>query len=317
MKFFFTLSLIISSLAIFSQQNLPIPSRPNEKKPVIADKHLFTIVLQGKDIKALDEKDQKRLNELTTEIAKKIVEQEKENEVKHFSVFGIGNISDETLEKLNGGGKLAVGFCPKLADLSRGEGDKQKNFFVSFNKNATNKDSLFASTLLFPEVGNHSLLITAFDQKFKQANNGLVRFAGFFGEFALKEIKTDKDSAKGRNETLSLNTLHYTAGYRFGYSKTKTEDGTKNTLGINTAIFISYVNIPDEDDESFRKLINVTGKNNDFWAAGIKFTIDIKGFQLFADLRHVFGSEKNLPLKELKGFNSNLGIAFNTQVFAF
>ena len=55
---------------------------------------------------------------------------------------------------LNSSGKASFLFLPLHNDSN------SLRINMSVNKNATNNDSLLASTLLFPEIGNHSFLGT-------------------------------------------------------------------------------------------------------------------------------------------------------------
>ena len=48
-----------------------------------------------------------------------------------------------------------------------------------------------------------------------------------------------------------------------------------------------------------------------------KVSFEVNGLQIFGDFRHVFGSEEELPVPDLKGFSYNIGFSFNTEVFGF
>ncbi len=223
-----------------------------------------------------------------------------------FALYGIGNISDEALKSLNAGGKVAVSFtAPKKWGVF------PLIYLASFNKNASNNDSLLSTVLVFPEVGNHSFSFTSFWMKPGTQN-------GMFLEFVTKKIKKDVDTADFKSVEYAFNTLHYTLGYSRGFSKSfDMESSKKYELGCYFSVFASYVNIPNEDHENFEKIANWTSPENSFFALGAKVAFEINGFQFFADLRNVFGSKDNLPMKDLRGFNSNIGIAFNTEVIKF
>ncbi|MEJ7820683.1 MAG: hypothetical protein WKF85_00100 [Chitinophagaceae bacterium] len=47
----------------------------------------------------------------------------------------------------------------------------------------------------------------------------------------------------------------------------------------------------------------------------IKVGFQYNNFQIFADLRHILGDMKSIPIRELRGFNSNIGVVFNAEVF--
>jgi len=242
------------------------------------------------------------------------------SESDHFFFYGIGNVSDETLNKLNGGAKLALSFNT----LEPHNVLLPSSYFLSFNKNATNTDSLLVSTLVFPEVGSHSFLATAYWDLTRQQRNAsprsqqssqLSHSLEFFFEFATKRIDLTVDSTNAKSSKVGFNTLHYTGGFRFAYGLTKEEDNKKYNAALGGSIFISNTNIPDEDNAALETIINGKAEKNSFWSVGVKLGIEINGFQIFADLRHVFGDDKKLPIKDLKGFNSNIGVAFNTEIF--
>src|SRR5687767_7672150 len=75
---------------------------------------------------------------------------------KTLALYGIGNLNTETLNKVNSSGKIAVSIIPFFNNTN----NRYWEIYLSFNKNASNNDSILASTLLFPEVGNHSFLAT-------------------------------------------------------------------------------------------------------------------------------------------------------------
>ena len=154
-------------------------------------------------------------------------------------------------------------------------------------------------------------------QWMKHKEDSLIRHFGVFGEFAFKQIKTGIDSLKGRPKELSINTLHWACGFQYGFVKSKIKDGKPMSMGVNAMALISYTNIPDEDDDNFKKIVGEVGSDDHFWSAGFKVTFEINGFQLFADMRHVFGSESSLPVKDLRGFNSNIGVTFSTDILSF
>jgi hypothetical protein len=277
---------LVSGLCIFSQQNRPIaPSTLNK---------------ENGDIDKEKEKGQQKND--------------------HFFFYGIGNLSDETLNKLNGGAKLALAFHT----LEKHNVLLPSSYFLSFNKNATNTDSLLVSTLVFPEVGSHSFLATAYwdltrqlrnDTTRKQRSSDLSHSLEFFFEFATKRIDLTIDSTNSKSSKVGFNTLHYTGGFRFSYGLSRVEADKKYNAALGGAVFISNTNIPDEDNAALETITNGKVEKNSFWSVGVKLGIEVNGFQLFADLRHVFGDDKKLPIKDLKGFNSNIGVAFNTEIF--
>jgi hypothetical protein len=283
MKAFFLVIMLFSSSVVFSQQHRPL-FRSSFKTDTI------TISTAGDPAKGILPKD-------SISIVKTVAEQ--------FAIYGIGNVSDEALKNLNAGGKIAVSFtAPKKGWAA------PLNYFASFNKNASNTDSLLSTVLVFPEVGSHSFSFTSFWMEPGSQN-------GFFLEFVTKKIKNEVDTTNFKSVEYVFNTLHYTAGYSRGFNKVSVINNKEYSLGCYISGFLSYVNIPDEDHESFEKIARLSARNNSFLAAGAKVAFEINGFQFFADIRNVFGSKEKLPLKDLKGFNSNIGVSFNTEVVKF
>lgn len=231
-------------------------------------------------------------------------------EITHFKILGVGNISDETLKNINAGGKAVFAFSPNPLKTKW-----QSNYFVSFNKNATNTDSALSTTLIFPESGNHSFLMHSFWKSISVKNKNVYK--GLFLEFALKKITNKKDTSDPKFQEFTFNTLHYTAGYKWGFSKEKIKDDKTQSMGCEFAVFCSFANIPDEDHDDFEKIINRPSTNNSFGMLGFKVSFEVNGFQIFSDIRQVFGNKDRLPVADLKGFNYNIGVSFNTEVFNF
>ena len=95
----------------FAQQNLPLRSFAPIQKPKPDTNFSFVLVLPDNASKNLP--DAKKLSSM---IAEKIVEEQQKQEVHHFTLYGIGKLDDETLQKLNGSGKLAIGFSPNTIE---------------------------------------------------------------------------------------------------------------------------------------------------------------------------------------------------------
>ncbi len=229
---------------------------------------------------------------------------------KTLKLYGIGNLNSETLNKINSSGKIAVSIVPHYNI------DKQRFFevYLSFNKNASNSDSILASTILFPEVGNHSFLATVRRvYAIKGKNNRLINEGHYFApflEFSQKNIKVDTSSKQGKNTSGFFSTLTYT----FGYSYIFTREIEKTSVAFSVSPYISALNIPDEDNDDYRKIFSSPKLPSTLLSLGIKTVFQIKGFQIFADMRHLWGSETKVP-RDLRGFNSNIGVTFNADIF--
>jgi len=246
----------------------------------------------------------------TTIVEKKKTAAEAETGIpKTIRLYGIGNLNTETLNKINSSGKIAVSIVPHY-NLPK------KRFFevyLSFNKNATNSDSILASTLLFPEVGNHSFLATVRRvYALRGKDNRLAdegHFLAPFFEFSQKNIKVDT-SNQGKGTSGFFSTLTYTFGYSYIFNKV-----IENTpVGFSVSPYLSALNIPDEDNDDFRKVLNNSRLPSTLLSFGIKTVFQIKGFQIFADMRHLWGSDAKVP-RDLRGFNSNIGVTFNADIF--
>lgn len=224
---------------------------------------------------------------------------------KTLKLYGIGNLNTETLNKVNSSGKIALSIIPYF--------DKKNNryweLYLSFNKNATNRDSILASTVLFPEVGNHSFLTTV--RKVYPIKGSTNHFLSPFFEFSQKNIKVDTTASQGKGTSGYFSTLTYTFGgsYIFNTSINNT------AFGFSLSPYLSVMNVPDEDNEDYRKIFKSPNLPSSLWSAGVKVVFQIKGFQVFADLRHLWGSESKIPVRELRGFNSNIGMTFNADIF--
>ena len=230
-------------------------------------------------------------------------------------LYGIGNINEEALSQINSSGKISFLFTPY-------QSDSQSLFLnISANKNATNKDTLLASTLLFPEVGSHSFIGTVgfsivLDLGADFRTNNII--TPFF-EFAYKKISKEiKDTV---NNELSVDkkffTLNYTVGMKF--SMVFQEQAFNGSFSLIP--YLSFFNIPDEDREdyveiskqNFKFLNNANSLNDSFKAFGIKTVIEMNKFQFFVDFRHVL-RKNTIQVRELRGLKMNIGFVFNANI---
>jgi hypothetical protein len=118
-----------------------------------------------------------------------------------LKLYGIGNLNAEALSSVNSSGKLQVSVAFMQTD------SKDLTAYLSFNKNATNKDTLLPSTVLFPEIGNHSFLGTLEYKKRIGSETSIVdpetsqtvyksHWLGLFGEFSHKKLKLNRTRQK-------------------------------------------------------------------------------------------------------------------------
>lgn len=225
--------------------------------------------------------------------------------IKQFTFYGIGNLNTETLNKINSSGKIAVSIIPQFSK-------KYNRFwevYLSFNKNASNNDSILAGTVLFPEVGNHSFLATI-RRPYSITKNETEHFLSPFFEFSQKNIKVDTSSSQGKSTSGYFSTLSYTFGYSYIFNKIIGDV----KLGFSFSPYISVLNIPDEDNEDYRKIFKQSNLPSELWSFGFKTVFQVRGFQIFADMRHLKGPKSSVP-RELRGFNSNIGVSFTADIF--
>src|SRR5687767_6245649 len=224
---------------------------------------------------------------------------------KVLKLYGIGNLNVETLNKLNSSGKIALSIIPFYNTISH----RYWEVFLSFNKNATNNDSIIASTILFPEVGNHSFLATL--RRVYPIINNSNHYLSPFLEFSQKNIKVDTSSSQGKNVSGYFSTLSYTLGCSYIFNETV----NNAQFGLSFSPYISLMNIPDEENSDYRKIFTSPDLPSELLSFGVKIVFQIRGFQIFADMRHLLGTESKIPVRELRGFNSNIGVTFNADIF--
>ncbi|MFT3949550.1 MAG: hypothetical protein QM763_21485 [Agriterribacter sp.] len=220
-----------------------------------------------------------------------------------YGIIGIGNVNTEAFKEINSSGKLS-GYIRPI---------KKRNYYLnvnfSFNVNATNNDSLLAGTFLFPDVGTNSFYSSVdFNYKFKSTGKELHFICPFF-EFANKSVK-----GRIEDSTRYFSTLSYTFGCRYQFLFLNDDE----KVSFSIAPFYSIINVPDEDNEDYRYLFSkdiYSTLSSSIKSVGVKIAFQYNNFQIFADMRHVLGNDKTVPLRELKGFNSNIGVTFNASIF--
>ncbi|WP_336517751.1 hypothetical protein [Pollutibacter soli] len=234
-----------------------------------------------------------------------------------FALYGIGNLNTvQQFEELNGSGKLAGYFrlfsSPKSFATA----------FFSYNRNASNSDSLLASTFLFPDVGQSSFagtlewafLLGTPRRKYTGGRDQINMFFSIpFFEFANKMIKGKANASD--TEDLYFSTLMYTFGNRIQFSMHRYEDDASFSLSP----YLSFVNIPNEDNNAYRSVFGDEELPSMISSWGIKVVFQYNDFQIFADLKNVMNvsaKDGNERVRAIQGFNSNIGIVFNAQIFA-
>jgi hypothetical protein len=249
--------------------------------------------------------------ELTVETKSETTQKE---EAPILILYGIGNFNQESFTNLNSSGKASFLFIPITTDK------RSLRINMSVNKNATNNDSLLASTLLFPEIGNHSFLGTIeMLNKIKKGGFQTDNFLSAFFEFSYKKIKIDEtDTSSKTSFTKSFATVNFTVGGKLIFAFEKNE-----FAGSFAFIpYISYLNIPDEDKDDYKflakknfRFINNNDLRDDLFSIGMKTIFEINSFQLFADFRHVLRNER-VSAVELRGLKVNIGVVFNASILS-
>jgi hypothetical protein len=294
-KIISTLLGVVISIIINAQQTGPV--------------FFKTKKVTSTDIKSTNRKDVRGFDSIIIEQASTTIEKE-ENPI--LMLYGVGNFNQESFSSLNSSGKASFLFLPLHNDSN------SLRINMSVNKNATNNDSLLASTLLFPEIGNHSFLGTVeYVHKMKNKKFQTDNYISVFAEFAYKKIKIDeKDTIKKTNTTKGFATVNFTIGSKITFAfQNKEFSGS-----FSFVPYLSYFNIPDEDQDDFRyvskrnfKFINNNELSDHFTSLGLKTIFEINAFQIFADFRHVLRND-NVSAVELRGLKANIGVVFNANI---
>jgi hypothetical protein len=220
-----------------------------------------------------------------------------------FGLYGIGNTNTETFNNINASGKLSGYIRPYRGHTS------YVTINFAFNVNASNTDTLLASTFLFPDVGRNSFYAEADYTKLLGHNGDNYYFASPFFEFSNKSIRgTKSDSA------LLFYTLNFAYGLNLQYLFVSGNDKVSFTLSP----YLSSVKVPDPYTNNYKYLFtgsveSVLKPAIHSW--GIKAAFQYNSFQVFADFRTVTGDKSSVPVDVLRGFHPNIGVIFNAEIF--
>lgn len=225
---------------------------------------------------------------------------------KHFGLDGIGSLNTESFNNVNGSGKLS-GY---MQLLHKNNHRYSLTTHLSFNRNATNNDSTLASTLLFPDIGKSSFIGTL-NYIFRQPNSN--HYIGFFGQGSFKTIKGHRKIKQSERDTaLTFAILDWQLGIR--YFNTVYSVSPDKVI-FSASAFLNFYNIPDEDNGDYRYIYDNEKMPSSFPALGVKICLEINRLQLFADFRQIYGSDKKVPDRDLRGFNLNIGVIFNADFY--
>lgn len=317
MKKWFTILAIVMTSVVMGQQSFSTSFLGDVKKTTAGSWRLkYKKGIQGKS--DMTDEQKSTAKEKAKSDYKKLISSNKLG-LPVFGIQGLGNINQEALKTFNASGKISFYVRPVQWRNSA------LTIMASYNKNASNNDSVLFQKLIFPEIGNSSFTGTIDVTRFwKKGKDATVHALSPFFEFSYKEIKSDSSA---KNQTLYFTSLNYTAGvkYIYGFRKKDENDNKFNNLSFFAIPYFTILNIPNEDTADYRALIirNVTldpisGTINDkIYTAGFKIGFQVNGLQLFADFRNVLNKPEKLPIRELRGFNANIGIVFSADALEF
>lgn len=232
-----------------------------------------------------------------------------------FGLYGIGNTNTETFNNLNASGKLSGYIRPyKGTDhiFCKSATGWQRNGYLeldfAYNLNASNTDSLIASTFLFPDVGQTSFLASAQYSYaiMNGANNYLITP---FVEFSDKTIK-----GRRNDSTRSFYTLNTVYGLNLQFLNVNGSD----KVSFLISLYGSSISVPDPGTQNYKYLFtgsDATALKTRVASWGVKVAFQYNNFQIFADFRTVKGNKADFPVEGLTGFHPNLGVTFNAEIF--
>ena len=225
-----------------------------------------------------------------------------------FGLYGIGNTNTEAFNNVNSSGKLSGYIRPFKSFLGKMRIPAFIDVNFAFNVNASNTDSLLASTFLFPDVGKNSFSGTVVFNLALGKKPDFYLISPFF-EFANKSIK-------GRNadSTRNFYTINSTVGVSFQYMLIQGKD----IVAFSMSPYLASVHVPDPGRKDYKYLF--TGNEETIMKTavnswGVKIVFQYNSFQIFADFRTVRGSAIDVPVETLRGFHPNIGIIFNAEIF--
>ncbi len=226
--------------------------------------------------------------------------------IKAFGLYGLGNLNGQSEEEINASGKLS-GFIRPY----RGRRNFV-NFNFSYNRNADNTDSLYASTFLFPDVGNSSFVLgIEYNHAIGISSYKQTHLLAPFFELSSKTVE-----AKDDGKSLNFNSYNYVAGikYLFNYHDYNGNNELENTVGLSVSPFFAVNSVPDEDRADYKELFDAPALKPTLMAVGVKTMFQYNSFGVFVDIRHVLGNEKDIPINDLRGIKVNVGFLFNAKV---
>jgi hypothetical protein len=222
--------------------------------------------------------------------------------LKTIGLYGVGNLNTESFNNVNAAGKLAGYFRPYMGRYAF------TTVYFTYNKNASNTDSLLAGNFLFPDVGNNSFALTVqhsilLNRKDFSGGNHLFVPAV---EFSLKSI-----NGQNADSTRSFTSLNFAASASYMYWKHTSDADFYFSIGPLLAIN----KVPEKYSADYKYLFRTDTLSNTIVSAGVKASLQINQFVIYADCRNVFGSKDKIASDALRGFNYTIGVIFNANIF--
>jgi hypothetical protein len=256
-----------------------------------------------------------------------------------FAIIGIGDVSSQTLSNINAAGKLSFYAKPySTYFLKKDKGSDGKTIkengvakkhktnkelltsvFVSLNVNASNKDTLVEGTILFPDLGNSSVLLTPeigilAHNPDPNENDGWSYYYGLLSEFTNKKIAATKKRSGG-DTSVYFNVNSITVGVKGGVFYQPDNNTVLSVMGV---FYFNYVHIPDKDSTDFRYILRQPKLSTSFNSIGCKITFGINDFQIYADVRHTFyNPDEVISDRGLASFNANVGVIVPVTILKF
>ena len=326
-KIFLFLTAALSATAVFAQQNTPISAQYKAVKK--ANTALAHIAVP----KGLSKSDSSNY----TDSAAKAITAAPDTSIwrpSRFVIYGIGDLSSQTLSQVNAAGKISFFAKPwsvpimkrnRYVDadgkrkLEKKNGKVQhhqtnKEFmtsvFASFNLNANNTDSNIEKTILFADIGKAPIILTPEIGIFVHTpdtinNHGWSYYYGLMAEFSNKQINASKKK-DGSDTSVYFNVNSITLGIK-GACYYQPDD--KNMISFTALAYFNHVHIPDKDSLDFKYILGQRNLVTNFNSVGGKLTLGINDFQIYADVRHVFYDYAGaIPDRQLASTSVNVGL---------
>ncbi len=326
---------LASATAVFAQQNTPVSSISKSSPGVQATKveKTVTTVINKPTQKLKDSASAtaaKDTSSQTVEVKTTFLDSIPPYKPSRFEVFAIGDVSSQTTSQVNAAGKLAfyvkpwsTFFCirdrvdPKATvEANRNRASHKTNkelmtsMFLSFNVNASNKDSATEKIILFSDLGKSSVLFTPeigiyVHTPDTNGNKGWSYYYGIMTEFSNKTVVGNK-AIDGKDTSVYFNVNSFTLGLKGTIYFHPSDDYMLSVSGI---VYYNYIHIPDKDKSDFTYILRQENLANSFNSIGVKLSVGINNFQIYADAKHTnYDFHGPILDRGLTSTNINVGV---------